>query len=135
VGLDLRVLDGDLAVARLAPDAPVPGWASLAPAGGGAPAALVAVVRTAAELSVVCAASTVPGGVTAERGWRALEVAGPLDLALTGVLSALLAPLADAGIAVFAIATYDTDYVLVRGDRLAGAVDALRAAGHRVAGG
>jgi hypothetical protein len=132
-GHDLTVLAGELAVARLRTDAPVPEWACLAPGGDGR-AALVAVVRTPAALSIVCARDAVPVGVTAERGWRALEVAGPLDLALTGVLGALLAPLADAGVAVFALATYDTDYVLVRGDRLADAVAALRRAGHRVDG-
>ena len=129
-GHDLRVLAGDLAVARLAPDAPLPEWASLAPGGG----ALHAVVRTAAELSVVCADAAVPDGVRAERGWRALTVAGPLDLALTGVLASLAVPLAEAGVAIFAIATFDTDYLLVRRERLSDAVTALRAAGHRVIG-
>jgi hypothetical protein len=81
----------------------------------------------------VCPAARVPDDVRAERGWRALAVAGPLDFALTGVLAALAGPLADAGVSIFAIATYDTDYVLVRADRLADAVGALRAAGHRVA--
>jgi uncharacterized protein len=128
-GLALRVLPGELAVVRLAPDAPVPEWASLAPA---APGALRAVVRTAAELSIVCPDSDVPGDVRAERGWRALVVAGPLDLALTGILAGIAAALADAGVAIFAVATYDTDYVLVRSARLGDAVAALRAAGYGV---
>ena len=129
MGHALRVLPGELAVARLAADAPVPGWASLAPADG-----LVAITRTARELSVVCPDGDVPAGVTAERGWRALEVLGPLDLALTGILAALVAPLADHGVAIFAIATYDTDYVLVRTAQLDAALAALRGAGHRVEG-
>ena len=127
VGLDLRVLPGALAIARLDPGAPAPGWAS-------APAALRAVVRAEAELSVVCADGAVPPGVRAERGFRALAVAGPLDLGLTGVLAALAAPLAEAGVAIFAVSTYDTDHLLVRGERLGDAVGALRAAGHRVTG-
>jgi uncharacterized protein len=131
-GLALLVLPGELAVARLAPDAPMPPWASLAP---GTPGGFRAVVRTAAELSVVCPASDVPGGVRAERGWRALVVAGPLDLALTGILAGIATVLADAGVAIFAVATYDTDYVLVRAGRLADAVAALRAAGYDVADG
>jgi hypothetical protein len=89
-------------------------------------------VRTRAELSVVCAAARVPDGVRAERGWRALAVCGRLDLGLTGVLAGLLAPLAAAGVPIFAVSTYDTDYVLVREERLAEAVAALRAAGHTV---
>jgi uncharacterized protein len=131
LGHDLRVLAGDLAVARLEPDALLPAWASPPPDGG---PALHAIVRTAAELSVVCADAAVPDDVRAERGWRALTVAGPLDLALTGVLAALAVPLADAGVAIFAIATFDTDYLLVRRERLRDAVSALRAAGHRVTG-
>jgi uncharacterized protein len=107
----------------------VPAWAAGAPG-----AALHAVVRTPAELTVVCAADAVPDGVRAERGWRALAVVGPLDLALTGVLVSLLEPLAGAGVAIFAFSTFDTDHVLVRADRLDDAVRALRAAGHRVTG-
>jgi uncharacterized protein len=124
-GLDLRVLPGTLAVARLGPGEPVPGWAAAA-------GALHAVVRTAAEVSIVCEDGAVPADVRAERGFRALAVAGPLDFALTGVLAALAVPLAEAGVAIFAVSTYDTDHVLVRAERLDEAITALRAAGHRV---
>jgi hypothetical protein len=124
--LDLRVLPDALAIARLEAGVPVPEWA--APGG-----ALHAVMRTAEETSVVCAGGAVPDGVRAERGFRALQVAGPLDFGLTGVLAALAVPLAEAGVPIFALSTYDTDYVLVRGDRLTDAIAALRAAGHRVA--
>ena len=127
-GVELRVLPGALAIARLDPDDPPPAWA--APDG-----AFHAVVRTAGELSVVCADDAVPDGVRAERGFRALQVAGPLDFGLTGVLAALAVPLAEAGVPIFAIATYDTDHVLVRAERLGDAVAALRAAGHRVGDG
>jgi hypothetical protein len=126
-GVAVRVLPAVLAVVRLDASAPLPEWAARGDGG------LHAVVRTANEVSVVCADAGVPGDARAQRGWRALEVAGPLDLEMTGVLASLLGPLADAGVAVFALATYDTDYVLVRADRLADAVRALRDAGHRVA--
>lgn len=124
---DLTLLPDALAVCRL-------------PAGTAAPAWLdgevfVSVTRTPEETSVVCRAAIVPAGVRAEVGWRALRVAGPLDFALTGVLLALLAPLAAAGVSVFALSTFDTDYVLVREAALDGALAALRAAGHRVDGG
>ena len=69
-----------------------------------------------------------------EPGWRALAVAGPLDFGLTGILASLASPLAAAGVSIFAISTYDTDYVLVREQALAVAIDALRAAGHDVRG-
>jgi hypothetical protein len=69
-------------------------------------------------------------GVRCESGFVAIEVAGPLDFALTGILASLAAPLADAGISIFAISTFDTDYVLVREADLARARRALEAAGH-----
>jgi uncharacterized protein len=129
VGFGLRVLGGELAIARLGPGDDVPAWASDA-----GDAALHAVVRTRSELSIVCDAARVSDAVRAEPGWRALEVGGPLDLGTCGVLAALLAPLADAGVPIFAVSTYDTDYVLVRSERLPEAVAALRAADHAVAG-
>lgn len=125
MGLRLRRADDELAVVRLpAGDAP-PGWAR---------GAFVSVTRTEQELSVVCDAAAVPSDVTAERGWRRLEVRGPLDFALTGVLASLAGPLAEAGVPVFVISTHDTDHLMVKGDRLAHAEAALRAAGHRVDG-
>jgi hypothetical protein len=68
-----------------------------------------------------------------EPGWSGLVVAGPLDFSLTGILSAIAGPLADAGIALFAVSTYDTDYILVKTNRYADAVAALTSAGHTVA--
>jgi hypothetical protein len=120
----LELLPEPLALCRLAPDAPVPAWAWGGP--------LASVTRTPAELSVVCAASRVPAGVAASAPWRALRVDGPLDLSEVGVLAALLAPLAAARVSVFAIATYDTDYLLVREEAVTAAVGALRGAGHVV---
>jgi hypothetical protein len=124
-GVDLRVLPGALAVARLDPREEPPAWA--APAG-----ALHSVVRTEHELSIVCPDDAVPAGVPAERGFRALAAAGPIDFSLTGVLASMAVPLAEAGVSIFALSTYDTDHLLVREQRLPEAVAALRAAGHRV---
>jgi hypothetical protein len=70
--------------------------------------------------------------VKQDRGWRCLKLEGPLDLDLTGVLASLLQPLAQARVTIFAIATYDTDYVLVREDQRERAIAALREAGHSV---
>ena len=117
--LRLSVLPGELAICRLAPEAPLPDWAV-------APGPLSAVTRTAEELSIVCAAEGVPPTAQASRGWRAFKVAGPLDFALTGILARLAAPLAEAGISIFAVSTYDTDYLLVRQDNLEQAVVVLR---------
>lgn len=120
----LDILAVPLAVSRLAPDAPVPAWAWDGP--------FAAVTRTPAELSIVCAAASVPAGVATAGPWCALRVAGPLDLAETGIVAALATALAAAHVSVFPIATYDTDYLLVADHALADAVAALRGAGHTV---
>lgn len=122
--LPLTLLSDQLAVCRLAPDTPLPAWV----AGPG----FVSITRTDEELSIVVAQDRVPGDVASVGPWRALKVQGPLDFTLTGILAALTAPLANAGISLFAIATYDTDYVLVREETLDAAIKVLTAAGHRV---
>lgn len=118
--LTLRRIDGSYAVARLQATAPEPSWL----AGN-----LVSVTRTPEELSVICADGAVPSGIDATRDLALLRVVGVLEHDETGILAALTAPLATAGIPVFALATYDTDYVLVPGDRLAAAVAAWADAG------
>jgi hypothetical protein len=123
--LTLEILPGAYAVCRLAPDAAVPGWA-------GSSVDFVATTRTRAELSVVCAEGLVPAGTKAEAGMRILKVAGTLDFSLTGILASLAVPLAQAKVSLFAVSTYDTDYVLVPAAKLEEALGALRAAGHHV---
>ena len=119
--LTLRVLPGDLAICRLEPDEPLPAWVFHDEA------RFFSITRTPRETSVVCAEDDVPPSVArAERGWRALEVQGPPPFDLTGVLSGITAPLAAGGIPVFAISTYDTDYLLVRSEHLERAVAVLR---------
>ncbi|HJU84664.1 MAG TPA: ACT domain-containing protein [Holophagaceae bacterium] len=122
--LDLTLLDTPLAICRLAPDAAFPAWAMEGP--------FWSVTRTTDETSVICAMDAVPDHISAEGPWRAFKVAGPLDLALTGILSSLAQPLAKAGISIFALSTFDTDYLLVKAERLEAAVNTLRDAGHRV---
>jgi hypothetical protein len=129
-GLMLDVLPGELSISRLPAGSGVPAWA--APGKGAARGALTSVSWTSDETSVVCSSALVPADIPAEKGWRALKVAGPLDLGLTGILSSLALPLADAGIALFAVSVYDTDYLLVRQSSLDAAVTALEAAGHFV---
>ena len=124
--LDLTLMADTLAVCRLEPGAADPAWL--------AGETFASVTRTRGETSVVCRAVVVPPGVRAESGWRALGVAGPLDFALTGILLALLQPLAAAGVSVFALSTFDTDYVLVKEAVLEDALAALGAVGHRIAG-
>jgi hypothetical protein len=122
--LTLRQLPGTYAVCRLPPGEAVP------------PSALhgrfVSITRTADELSVICDEAIVLDDVTAERGFCLLGVQGPLDFNLVGVIAGLTQPLAAATISVFAIATYDTDYLLVRQRDLTRAVEALRQAGYTI---
>jgi len=122
--LNLKVLAERLAVCRLAPDAPVPGWATTRQ--------FFTVSRTHEELSVVCEQDLVPQDVKAERDWACFQVCGPLDFALVGILAALANTLAAAKISIFAVSTYDTDYLLVQHRDLEAAVNALRDTGHRV---
>ena len=74
-------------------------------------------------------------GVRSQGGWRLLELEGPFDFALTGILVSVAAPLAEAGVGIFALSTFDTDVVMVQEGQLERAVEALRGAGHSVAGG
>jgi hypothetical protein len=120
------VLPGTFAVARMEPGAAVPPWA--------AEGMVSSVTRTPDELSIVCADEAVPPDVRAERGWRAIRVAGTIDFALTGILASILSPLGAAKVSIFAVSTYDTDCVLVHAYELASALEALRRAGHRVEG-
>jgi len=121
-GLSLTFLPETYTVVRLPRDEPLPVWV-VGP--------FVSVTRTLDELSVVCRAGAVPPGVRQEPGWRCLRVAGTLDFTLVGVLASLVNPLAAAGISVFAVSTFDTDYLLVREEDIDRAWTALERAGHR----
>lgn len=121
--MQLTLLPPPLAVCRLDAAADLPLWAI---------GRFVSCTRTDEELSIVCEAARVPADVRSETGWRAFKVAGPLELAQVGVLSALAAPLAAAGVSVFVVSTFDTDYLLVKEARLAEASRALEATGHTI---
>ena len=120
----LRLLPDTYAVCRLEKNTPAPDW--------GARGLFSSITRTEEELSVVCAEAQVPGGVRREGAWRVLKVEGPLDFSLTGVLASLTVPLAREGISVFALSTYDTDYLLVKKEQLEKAVQALRGEGYAI---
>jgi len=122
--LTLSVLPSRFAICRISPDSEVPSWSSSTE--------FCSITRSRDELSVVCLSKNVPPNTQAERDWRALKVQGPLELSLTGVLASLAQPLAEAKISVFAISTYDTDYLLVREDSLSEAIRALKDEGHSV---
>ena len=124
--LPLELLPDALAICRLQADAPVPAWAA-------GSRGFVTISRTAEELSITALQQVVPDDIRCERDYRALRVRGPLPLDLIGILSAIADPLARAGLSIFAISTFDTDYLLVRDATLSEALAALRAAGHHIA--
>jgi hypothetical protein len=122
--LTIVVLPELYAICRLDADAPVPGWASSA--------GFFSITRTANELSIVCKDSALPEGAHAERERRLMQIEGTLAFTLTGVLAAVTAPLALAEISIFAVSTYDTDYLLVSEEDLQETVQVLEAAGHTI---
>ncbi len=120
----LRVLGERLSICRLDAGEEVPAWATGGP--------FFSVTRTRDELSVVCPDDVVPPGISRERGWCALRLEGPFDLSMVGILASVAVPLAEAGASIFAVSTFDTDYVLVREEQLDLAVGTLRARGYKV---
>ncbi len=124
VRLALSVLKDTYAVCRLEKDKPAPEWATKGQ--------FHSITRTENELSVVCLQSDVPAGVQVERDWRCLAVVGPLGFSLVGILVSLLGPLADVGISIFVISTYDTDFLFLKERDLEIAIHELSTAGHMI---
>ena len=125
--LILTVLPGRMAVCRFAPDAPLPAWVFHSSA------EFWCVMRTREELSVVCPEDDLPPSVEqAERGFRAFKLEGPIPFTTIGVIAGLTSPLAVAGISVFVLSTYDTDYLMVKEPMLEQARAELVAAGYEV---
>jgi hypothetical protein len=123
--LPLELLPDTLAICRLEPGAPIPSWAA-------EPSPFLTLSRTAEELSITTLQTAVPAGVRCERDYRAVRVRGPLPLNLVGIVAAIADPLAEAGMSIFAISTFDTDYVLVKSREVEQALQVLRQAGHQI---
>ena len=121
LALTLTTLPGRFAVCRLGARDAVPDWAR---------GALVSITRTEDELSIICEESGVPEDVQAERGWVCFKVLGPLPFEMVGVAAALTTPLAEAGVSVIVVGTFDTDYLLVKEEMSAKAVAAWEAFAH-----
>ena len=122
--LKYRLLPQTLAVCKLPPAAQIPPWATQGE--------FFSITRTADELSIVCHESLVPDNVKAERNWVALKLEGPFPFSMTGVLASFVEPLANQKIPIFAMATFDTDYVLVIRENLEAAIRVLAEAGHEL---
>ncbi len=122
--LRLRRIPEKFAICKLLPGDSIPPWAISGQ--------IWSVTRTPTELSLVCGQSKLPTGFVAERDWRALQVVGPLPFEMVGVLSSLAIPLADAGVSIFAVSTFETDLILVREQSFEAACQILVKAGHIV---
>lgn len=122
--LKFRQLAGHYAVLRLAPNTPVPAWA--------ANGDIVSITRTLDELSIVCPADNLPADVDSEHHWICYKLEGPFPFSQTGVLLSFIEPLSENGVPIFAISTYDTDYVLVQEEFAGAAQQALDEAGHEL---
>ena len=121
---ELSLLAETFTILHLAPDAVVPEWATQGQ--------FFSITRTSDELSVIAETALVPDRLRTEVSWRVLKVHGPFDLAEVGVLASLVMPLAAAGVSVFTISTFDTDYLLVQSSQLRDAASGLRNAAHTV---
>ena len=115
--LTLSVLPEKLAICHFDKNTPIPDWAKNT--------SFCSITRTADELSIIAPQDKIPGGVMAEREWRAFKIQGPLGFTMTGIVSSLSKPLADAGISIFYVDTYETSYVLMEDKNLEKAKDIL----------
>jgi hypothetical protein len=122
--LKFRQLRRTYAIVRLGPDAPVPDWATKGD--------FTSITRTNDELSIVCPTENLPSDVRSSHRWICLKLKGPFRFSLTGVLLSFIEPLSSSAIPIFAISTYDTDYVFVQEPDSERALDALYQAGHEL---
>jgi len=124
--LKFRRLPGLYAILRLAPESPIPDWATKGE--------FASIARTTEELSIVCPTENVPKEVDPGPRWICLKLEGPFLFSETGILLAFIEPLSDNAIPIFAISTYDTDCVLVQEDFAYVAEQVLAKAGHHQTG-
>ena len=122
--MKFRRLPATFAVCRMAPNAPVPAAIVYTP--------FVCITRTAEELSIVCPVNQAPQNAKCELPWICFKLEGPFPFSLTGVLASVIDPLAQSGIPIFAISTFDTDYVLVKEEFAESALKTLQSAGHEL---
>lgn len=120
---NLKVFEEVLGICRLDSNAPIPEWAA---------GKFLSITRTADELSIVCSQKHIPQHVQWEGSWRYFRIEGTLDFSLIGVLAYLSGLLANQGISIFVISTYDTDYLLIKEHELNKALAVLRAEGHQI---
>jgi uncharacterized protein len=119
-------LKGPYAIVRLAGDAAIPAWATRGD--------VTSITRTADELSIVCPAENLPREIPSSQPWQCFKLEGPFPFSQPGILLSFIAPLSSVGIPIFAISTFDTDYVLIQDEFADAALDAVQRAGHELTG-
>jgi len=117
-------LPGAYAIVRLAPDAPVPDWATKGE--------FTSITRSVDELSIVCLAANLPPGARSPQRWLCLKLEGPFSFSQTGILLSFIEPLSGNRVPIFAISTYETDYVLIQEEFAGMALAALQQAGYEL---
>ncbi len=122
--LTMKLLKEKVGVCRLDKKTPLPKWVEASE--------FFSITKTMDELSIVCSENSIPIDIKCEKDWRVLKVHGPLDFSLIGILSSISTILAKKGISIFAISTYDTDYILVKDKDINNAIDALTYEGYEV---
>jgi hypothetical protein len=123
IELKFSWIPGPFTICRLPRESPLPPWAWSGP--------FTSVTRTADELSIVCLAENLPKGVGAAKNhWICFKLEGPFSFSEVGILASVISPLAENGVPIFAVSTYDTDYVLVSEEYAGVMLQALRDAGH-----
>jgi uncharacterized protein len=120
--LILSILEGLFTIHRLSPESEIPDHVYQSQ--------FYSISKTAEELSIVCPSSTLINSENSIGGWSCIKVCGPLDFSITGILADISAILAKTGISIFAMSTFDTDYILVRSEKLQAAKKALQHAEH-----
>lgn len=128
--LKLSLLKNKYVVCRLNKNERIPAWAYKGD--------VFSITRTNDELSLVCQQENIEveeldEDILCERNWNIFKVEGPLDFALVGILSNLSCIMKEAGVSIFAISTYDTDYIMVKNEKVNEAIKALKQYGHEVA--
>jgi hypothetical protein len=124
--LKFHQLPGLYAIVRMAPSTPTPGWITNAE--------FTSITRTTDELSIVCPIANLPADVQSQLRWICLKLEGPFAFSQTGILLSFIEPLSNNGVPIFAISTYDTDYVLVPEEFAGQALQALSKTGHELVG-
>lgn len=122
--LTMRLLKENYGVCRLDKTELIPEWSKNSD--------FFSITKTSDELSIVCSQDSIPDNIKCEKDWRILKVEGPLDFSLVGILSSISTVLKEKGISIFAISTYDTDYILVKNNDIDNAIESLIEGGYEV---